>query len=190
MIVLRFQCVTHIMSHQLTRPDDREVTQGHSGHTDARKPHHHRRFPKRSDVLPAAWRWSGVPRMCPRLRHVPRLSAEIQSHLSRRLVPDPSLPLCPCPAGWSHHLAHPMYEVQSGVHRATALRLELSSDATGGGSRCPDGYTRWAQLRVVCGHLPYLPHGSLSLGLRVWPPKSAHGAYPVWAAPAHLCFGR
>ncbi len=38
MIVLRFQCVTPIVSHQLTRPDDSGVTHGHSGQTDASKP--------------------------------------------------------------------------------------------------------------------------------------------------------
>jgi len=37
MIVLRFQRVTLIVSHQLTRPDDRGVTHGRSGQTDARK---------------------------------------------------------------------------------------------------------------------------------------------------------
>jgi hypothetical protein len=41
-IVLRFQRVPSIVSHQLARPDDREVTHGHSSQTDARKPHHHR----------------------------------------------------------------------------------------------------------------------------------------------------
>src|SRR4029450_2940989 len=56
-------------------PEDLGGTHGHSGATDASKPHHHRRLPERSDVLPAAWRWEGVPRMCPCLRHVPWLSA-------------------------------------------------------------------------------------------------------------------
>ena len=43
-MVLRLQCVTPIVSHELTRPDDRGVTHGHSGQTAAREPHHHRRF--------------------------------------------------------------------------------------------------------------------------------------------------
>src|SRR5256885_1037908 len=54
----------------------------------------------------------------------------------------------------------------------------------------PLSHTWRAQFRMVCGHLPYLPHGSLSLGLRVWPPESGHDAHPVWAAPAHLFSGR
>ena len=42
---------------------------------------------------------------------VPWLSAHAQGHLSRRRVPDPPLALCPCPAGWAHHLAHPVHHV-------------------------------------------------------------------------------
>ena len=114
------------------------------------------------------------------------LSAQASGDLPRRRVPDASLPLCPCPLGWSHHLAHPVYEVQSGVHRAAALRLMLSPDPTGGGSRCPLGYTRWAQLRVVCGHLPYLPDGPLSLDLCARLPEPGGGADTVWSVPAHV----
>ena|SRR5215813_10160689 len=58
------------------------------------------------------------------------LSARTQSELSRRWVPDPPLPLRPCPPGWSHHLAYPVYDVQSGVHDPPALRLTLSPNAT------------------------------------------------------------
>ena len=42
---------------------------------------------------------------------VPRVSAQTQGGLSRRRVPDTPLPLRPGPSGWSHHLAHPVYEV-------------------------------------------------------------------------------
>ena len=43
---------------------------------------------------------------------------------------DPPLPLCPYPPGWSHHLAYPVYDVQSRVHRPAAFRLALPQDAT------------------------------------------------------------
>jgi hypothetical protein len=47
--------------------------------------------------------------------------------------PDAPLPLCARPPGRGHHLASPVYEMQSGVHGPTALRLALSLDVTGGG---------------------------------------------------------
>ena len=47
-MVLKFQRVTLIVYHQLTRPDDRGVTHGHSGQTDARKPDYHCRFSERN----------------------------------------------------------------------------------------------------------------------------------------------
>ena len=84
---------------------------------------------------------------------VPWLSAQAQGDLSRRRVPDASLALCPCPPGWAHHLAHPVYEVQSGVHRPAALRLALSPDATGSGPRCPVGHPWGLSLErcaVIC----------------------------------------
>src|SRR5437660_12915230 len=124
-MVLRVQRVTLTVSPQLPRPDDRGGTYGYSGETDARKPHHHCRFPERSDVLPAAWRWEGVPRMCPRLRQGPRLSAATQSHLSRGRMPDAPLPLRPCPPGWSHYLAYPVYDVQSGYRYRDLLSVIL-----------------------------------------------------------------
>src|SRR6266404_7304628 len=113
--------------------------------------------------------------MCTGLHLVPRLSAHTQGALSRRWVPNPSLPLCPCPAGWCHHLAHPMYEVQSGVHRAPALRLALSPDATGGGSRCPVGHPWRPEFGTVRGDLPYLADGPLSPDLRSWPTECRDG---------------
>jgi len=51
MIVLRCQCVTHIVSPQLRRTDDMGVTHGHRGSTDARKPDYHRRFSERNDLV-------------------------------------------------------------------------------------------------------------------------------------------
>jgi hypothetical protein len=44
MIVLIFQSVTHIVSYQVTRPDDLGVTHGQSIQTDAHKPDYHYRF--------------------------------------------------------------------------------------------------------------------------------------------------
>ena len=40
----------------------------------------------------------------------------------------------PGPPGWGHHLAAPVHDVQSGIHRPAALRLALSPDAAGGRS--------------------------------------------------------
>src|SRR6266849_4491816 len=188
-MVLRFERVTPIVSHELTRPDARGVTHGHSGQGDARQPDYHRRFSQRSDVLSAAWRRQGISRVCPCLSPVPWLSAQTQGDLWWRR-PDPSLALCARPAGRSHHLAHPVYAVQSRVHGPPALRLTLSPDAPGGRPRCLTGNAWRAQFGTVRRHLPYLPHGPLSLGLCVWPPESGHGADPVWATPPHLFSGR
>src|SRR5687767_5714081 len=121
-----------MVSHQLTTPDDLGVTHEHSGQTNPRKPHDHRRFPERSDVLPTAWRWEGVPRMCHRLHHVPWLSTQAQGDLSRRWVLDAPLPLHACPLEWRHHLAAPVYEMQSRVHSPPTFRLALSPDVSEG----------------------------------------------------------
>src|SRR5438067_1191319 len=102
-----------------------------NGETDARKPHHHCRFPERSDVLPAAWRWEGVPRMCPRLRDVPGLSVHTQGDLSRWRMPDTPLLLRPCPPRGAHHLADTVHDVSRRVHGSAALRLALSFHACG-----------------------------------------------------------
>src|SRR5438128_7580606 len=115
-MVLRVQRVTLTVSPQLPRPDDRGGTYGYSGETDARKPHHHCRFPERSDVLTAAWRWEGVPRMCRRLRDVPGLSVHTQSDLSRRRMPDTPLLLRPCPPRGAQHLADTVHDVSRRVH--------------------------------------------------------------------------
>src|SRR6266508_3238041 len=106
-MVLRLQRVTPIMSPQLTRPDDLGVIHGYRSQTGPRKPHHHRGFSERSDLLSAPWRWEGVSRVRVRLPPIPGLSAETPGDLSRRRVPDAPLPLCPCPPGWGHHLAYP-----------------------------------------------------------------------------------
>ena len=34
-----------------------------------------------------------------------------QGELQRGREPDAPLPLCPCPPGWSHHLAYPVHHV-------------------------------------------------------------------------------
>ncbi len=49
-MALRFQRVTLIVSHQLARSDDRGVTHGPSGQTDARKADHDCRFSQRALV--------------------------------------------------------------------------------------------------------------------------------------------
>ena len=59
-----------------------------------------------------------------------------------------------------------MYEVQSRVHGPPALRLALSPDAPGGGTRCLTGDAWGAQFGAVRRDLPYLSHGALSRG--VW----------------------
>src|SRR5262245_61494213 len=61
--------------------------------------------------------------MCPRLRAVPRLSAETQSHLSRRWMPHPPRALCARPSGWGHDLAASVHGVPSRVHDPPALHL-------------------------------------------------------------------
>src|SRR6266446_2647125 len=129
-MVLIFQRVTPIVSHQLTRPDNRGVTHGHHSQTDPRKPDHYCGFSRRSDVLSAAWRWEGLSRVCPCLRAVSWLPAQAQGDLSWRRVPHPPLALCPRPSGWSDHLADTVHDVQSGIHGPPALRLALSPDAT------------------------------------------------------------
>src|SRR4029453_18343019 len=130
---LILQLVPPIVAHPLTRPDDLGVTHGASRQTDPRKPHHHCRFSRRSDLLSAAWRWQGVYRMRPRLSPGPGLSTGTQGDLSWRWVPDASLPLRPCPPGGAYHLAHPMHHVPRGVHGAPPLRLALPPDAPCGG---------------------------------------------------------
>src|SRR5262249_40466345 len=87
-MVLILQCVPPIVSPPLTRPDDLGVTHGTSRQTDPRKPHHHCRFSRRSDLLSAAGRWQGVPRVYPRLCPVPWLPAQTQDDLLRRWMPD------------------------------------------------------------------------------------------------------
>src|SRR5437764_13043265 len=95
-MVLILQRVPPIVSHPLTRPDDLGVTYGTSRQTDPRKPHHHCRFSRRSDLLSAAGRWQGVPRVYPRLHPVPWLPAQTQGDLLRRWMPDTAFALCPC----------------------------------------------------------------------------------------------
>src|SRR5215211_8211692 len=129
-------------------------------------------------------------RMCPPLRHVHRLSAETQSHLSWRRVPDPPLPLHPGPLGWSHHLASAVHDLQSRVHRPATLRLALSPDATRGGARCLVGHTRWSRFGAVCGDRAYLAHGPLPGGLCARPSEYHSGADTVWSALTHLSWRR
>ena len=69
----------------------------------------------------------------------------------------PPLPLYACPAGWSHHLACPVYAMQSGIHGPPALRLTLSPDAPGGRPRCLTGHAWRAQFGAVRCALPSLP---------------------------------
>src|SRR5215467_14014668 len=156
-IVLIFQRAAPIVSPLLPTPDNLGVTHGHSDETDTRKPHHHRRFSRRSDVFLPDSRWEGVSRVRVRLPPLPRLSTETQGDLSRRRVPDAPLALCPPPCAWDHHLASPVYDVSRGVHRAPTLRLALSPDAPRGRSRCPRGDAGWAQFGTLRGALSYFP---------------------------------
>src|SRR5262249_3513686 len=181
-MVLIFQRVTPIVSPLLPTPVNLEVIHGHRRETDARKPHHHRQFSERSDLLSPCWRGQAFVRVCPRLRAVPRLSAETQGPLQRRWGPDTPLALCPCPPGWRHHLAAPMHHVQSRLHRPAAFYLALPPDATGGRARCALGDPWRPELGAVCGVLSSLPDGPLSSHLGVRPSQSGHGAHPVWAA--------
>src|SRR5215471_2221249 len=157
------------------------MTHAHPHPPDPRKPDHYRRLSKRSDLLSAAWRWQSVCRMHTRLRAVLGLSTETQGHLQWRWVPDPSLALRPCPAGWAHHLAHPVHHVQSRLHGPPAFRPSLSLHAPRGGPRCPVGDAWRAEFGTVCGDWAYLAHGPLPPRLCVWPPESGHRADPVWS---------
>src|SRR5215470_3580596 len=121
--------------------------------------------------------------MCPRLCAVPRLSVETQSRLSWGWMSDPSLTLCPCSPGGSHHLAHPVHHLSCGVHRPAPLHLAVSPDAPGSGPRYLVSDTRRTELGAVCGPLPYLPNGPLSPHLCVGPPQSGGCADAVWATP-------
>src|SRR2546429_953861 len=118
----------------------------------------------------------------------PLLSYPTQTHapLSGGSPPPPPLPLSPGPPGWDHHLAHPVYHVSRGVHRASALRLALSPDAPGGGPGCAVGDAWGAEFGAVCGPLPYLPHGALPPRLCVRPPQSGDGLNAVWTRSARL----
>src|SRR5262245_43515286 len=187
-----FAISTRYLHHVPSAPTtaDRGMRHGTDHRSDTPKPHHHRRFPGPIHLLPADQRWQGVCRVCPCFPPLPRLSARPQGDLSRRGVSHTPLPLCPCPAGWAHHLACPVHHVSRGVHGPAALRLALPSDATGRVSRCPVGHPWGPQFGAERGDLPYFPHGPLSVGLCVWPARSGDGAHPVWAALAHLLPGR
>src|SRR5215467_7205643 len=186
MIVARFQCVTLLVIHPLTSLEDLSVTHEHSSQTDPRKPHHHCRFSRRRHLCSAAWQWQGLCRIRVRFPPLPWLSARPQGDLSRRRVSHTPLPLCPCPAGWAHHLAYPVHHVQSRLHGPPAFRPSLSLHAPRGGPRCPVGDAWRAEFGTVCGDWAYLAHGPLPPRLCVWPPESGHRADPVWAAPARL----
>src|SRR5262249_53069485 len=156
-MVLSFQRVTPIVSHPLTRPDDLGVTYGPNRQTDTRKPHHHRRFSRRCDLLPAAERRQSLRRMCARLPPGPWLPTQAQGDVGGGGVSAPPLALCARPPGWGHHLADTVHDVPRRVHGPAALRLTLSFYATGGG---PQGFVSdawWTQCGVECRHLPYLP---------------------------------
>ena len=51
--------------------------------------------------------------------------------------------------GGGHHLACPVYKVQSGVHDPPPLRVALLPDAPGGGPRCPVGHAWWTEFGAV-----------------------------------------
>src|SRR5918998_5419643 len=102
---------------------------------------------------------------------------------------DAPLPLHSCPPGRSHHLAAPVYEVQSRVHGPPPLRSPLSPDAASSGPRCPVGDPWGPQFGTLRHHLSHLAHGPLSPSLCNRPPESGDGADTVWAAAADLLLG-
>ena len=106
--------------------------------------------------------------------------------LSRGRVSDPPLALRPCPPGWSHHLAHPVCEVQSGVHGPPALRLTLSLDAPRRRPQRPVGDAWGAEFGAVCGDWSYLAYGALPPRLCVWTLESGSRADPVRSAAASI----
>src|SRR5919201_4749175 len=124
--------------------------------------------------------------MCPRLRAVPRLPVETQSHLSWGWLSDPSLALCPCALGGSHHLAHPVHSRSCRVHRPTPLHLAVSPDASRGGPQRLIGDAWGAECGAVRDDLPYLPDGPLSPRVCLWPPGARDRADAMWAPLASL----
>src|SRR5439155_10939025 len=183
------ETVTSFQNHVsplLPTPDNLGVTHGHSGETDARKPHHHCRFSRRSDVFLPDSRREGVSRVRVRLPPLPRLPTETQGDLSRRRVPDAPFALCPYPSEWGDHLAHPVHDVSCGIHRPAAFRLAVPPDAPRGGSRRLAGHPRWSQSGMVRGDLPPLADGALSPGLCIRPPQSGDGLDPMWLATPRL----
>src|SRR5215831_19716664 len=124
--------------------------------------------------------------MCAGFHPVPRLSARTQGHVSRRGVPDPPLPLCPRPAGWTHHLAAPVHHVSRGVHSPAPLRLALSLDAPGGGARRPLGDAWGPEFGTVRRDWAYLAHGALPPRLCVRKTESGRRTDPVRPATARL----
>src|SRR5215831_8272413 len=117
-------------------------------------------------------------------------SAHPQDDVSRRRVPDPPLPLCPCPAGWGHNLAAPVHHVSSGVHGPPPLRLALSLNAPGGGARRPLSDAWGAEFGAVCRDWAYLAHGTLPSDLCAGSAEFGERADPVWVTTARLFPGR
>ena len=76
-----------------------------------------------------------------------------QGQLQQGREPDAPLPLCPSPAGGSHHLAGPAYHMPSGVYHPLPLRLTLSLEAAGRGPRCFVGDAWWPGFGAVRGHV-------------------------------------
>src|SRR4030095_8206181 len=73
--------------------------------------------------------------------------------------------LHPGPLEWSYHLAHPVHDLQSRVHRPAALRLARSLDVPRSGTQCPIRHARWSQFGAVCSDRASLAHGPLPAGL-------------------------
>src|SRR5262245_19733068 len=103
---------------------------------------------------------------------------------------DTALPLRPRTAGQSHHLADPVYRVQSRIYRLTAFRLAVSADEPGDGSQCPGNHPRWPQFRMVRGDLSHPTYGTLSPSLYLWPPGARDGADALWSVAARVFPGR
>src|SRR5262249_9047637 len=117
------------------------------------------------------------------------LSTHPHGELSRGRVSYPPLALCPCPAGWSHHLVGPVHKVQSRIHGPPAFRPALSLDATREGPRRLVSDAWRAQFGTGRGGLPSRPDSPLPPGLYVWPPGAGDRPDAVWPALAHLLPG-
>ena len=148
-------------------------------------------FHDETTYFAAPGRHQGVCRVRPRLSPLPRLSAHTtrpavsgggcltrHSHYARVRLGGLTIWRIQCTTCKAVFTVLPHF-----VLRYRTMRPEVARDAllaTHGG----------LSLELVCGHLPYLPHGPLSLDLCLWPTQPGHRADPVWPAAADVYPGR